>query len=88
MRFADIDADKLDFVAIAAFEFFQDPKLGSIRPSGEAAEDQHHRLLAAKLRESEDLAFVIMSRQRKIGSEAANLRPFMKRTDFALEQSF
>ena len=49
MRFADVDAQKLDLVAVTAFQILQDPELGSIRSSGEAAKDQYHRLLAAIL---------------------------------------
>jgi hypothetical protein len=37
VRLADVDGQELDAVAIAAAQVFQDPKLGSEGPSGEAA---------------------------------------------------
>jgi hypothetical protein len=39
MRLADIDSQESDAVAITPVQIFQDPKLGSERPSGEAAEN-------------------------------------------------
>ena len=50
VRLPHIDAQKFGAVAITAVQVVQDPRLGSIGPSGKAAEDEHDRFLAAELR--------------------------------------
>ena len=53
MRLADVDGQEIDTVAVALVNLFQDPKLGSVGASGEAAEDQHHGLLAKGVAQAE-----------------------------------
>src|SRR6516162_6744834 len=47
MCFADVHGHEFHFVTVPPLEVFQDPKLGSEGPSGEASKNQHHGLLAA-----------------------------------------
>jgi hypothetical protein len=59
VRLADVDGDELDAIAKALVQFFQDPKLGSIGTSGEAAEDEHDGFFAAELAERHLLLAVV-----------------------------
>ena len=84
--FADVDVDELNPVAVLLVQPFEVPKLGTVRPSGKAPEDEHHRFLAA----------VVAKRDRRLRrrglparSRARSLRPSAPRAgaNFASQQS-
>ena len=56
MRLADVNVEEGDAIAVAIFQLFDGPKLGPIRPSGEAAEDQDQRTVGPVVVEGEYLA--------------------------------
>src|SRR3712207_8524109 len=56
----------------------QDPKLGSIGPSGKAAEDQHHRLLAVKLGQA-NLLLAVLGLEREIRGLLSDPGAFINR---------
>src|SRR5262249_46470300 len=82
MRFADINPQELDPVAVLCVEIFQDPKLGSVRASGKAAKDQFDLLLATNISERNS-PFPILSLEREIGSWVADCRTFMPGSELA-----
>jgi hypothetical protein len=61
MRFPYVNRQESNLVLVALVDFFQDPRLGSIRASGEAAENQHDRLSTLELRQPEFFASVLRS---------------------------
>ena len=46
MSLPDVDVDELDAVAVQLLQPLEVPELGTIRPSGKAAENQDDRLFA------------------------------------------
>jgi hypothetical protein len=85
VRLADVDVKELCPVAVATFQLFDGPKLGPIGASGEAAEDQHHRLARAVRLHGDFLA--VRRGQREVGGRRADRRPGRGRADFALKHA-
>src|SRR5205085_3088178 len=86
MGLTDIDRQELDLILVTAIQSFQDPKLGSIRPSGKAAEDKHDRLLAAIVAQV-DGPLAVMRLEGEARSAFADGRPLEERTKLPRQQA-
>src|SRR5207302_1658958 len=86
MGLADVDGEELGAGAVTTLQFFEGPKLGPIGPSGEAAEDEDDRLLAAELAQRQG-ACPIVRRQREVGRHLAHVGAFPQRADLAVEEA-
>src|SRR5207245_4661659 len=87
VRLADVDRQESDAVFVTLMNLFQDPRLGSIRPAGEAAEDEYNRLSAAVLREA-ILPIAVLGSQSELRRFLPHSRAFMNGSELPRGESF
>ena len=73
MCFTNVNGIKVGSVFEPGIQFVDDPRLGSIGASGEAAEHEHHGPLPERIGQR-DIAGAVVNRQREIRGDISHLR--------------
>ena len=83
MSFADVDGNELGAIAVALGKFLEGAKLGPVGASGEAAEDEHDRFLAARVRQA-NLPLAVLRLEREVRGVVTDGRALVGRAELAV----